>query len=175
MTRSAAGRCLATALLLLILPSCAANGLAFREDERLTILAPEDRALVRPPVTVEWTVRDFEVTGPTSTARVDAGYFGIFVDRAPPAPGRTPESLFRDDRSCRPADGCPDREYLADRDVYTTTKTTFTVERLRQLDPSNQRRRRVLHDVTIVLLDGRGRRIGEGAFPAEFQVIEGPT
>lgn len=167
-------RLAAAALLSAFLPACAANGLAFREDDRVTILRPADRALVRPPVIVEWEVRDFDVTGPTEAARPDAGYFGIFVDRAPPPPGRTPEWLFRDDTSCRPADGCPDKAYLADRDIYTTTEMRFTVSNLRKLDPSSKRRRRELHEATIVLLDGRGRRIGESAFPAEFQVIEGP-
>ncbi len=141
----------------------------------MTIFRPADRALLRAPITVDWRVRDFEVTGRTQNARPDAGYFGIFVDREPPPPGRTIEWLFRDDTSCRPSDGCPDREYLAERDMYTTTQTSFTVEDLRQLDPSIKRRRRVLHEVTIILLDGRGRRIGESAFPAEFQVVEGPT
>jgi hypothetical protein len=160
-------------LVLVVMPACATHGLAFREDNRVTIVRPADRALERPPITVEWRVHDFEVTGPTPTARPDAGYFAIFVDRAPQPAGRTVEWLFRDDNSCRPADGCPDQRYLADRDIYTTDETQFTIQNLRQIDPSNKRRRKELHEATIVLLDGRGRRIGESAFPAEFQVYEG--
>lgn len=166
---------LAAALLLVsVLPACAVQGLAFKEDDRVTITAPPDRALLRPPITVSWRVRDFEVTGPTAQARPDAGYFGIFVDRPPPPAGREPEWLFRDDGSCRPADGCPDPKYLAERDVYTTTETHLVVENLRRIDPSSKRRRRVLHEITIVLLDGHGRRIGESAYAAEFQVLETP-
>ena len=161
---------LATATLLAVaLSGCAINGLAFRVDDRLRILQPADREIVTLPVTINWEITDFEVTGPDGSEDPGSGYFGVFVDRAPQPPGETVEWFAKDDESCRPADGCPDEQYLADRGVYTTDKTEFVVKTLPP-PPSDQAARREFHEVTIVLLDGSGRRVGESAFTAEFEV-----
>lgn len=152
----------------LAVSACGFSGLSFVEDRRLDIVSPEERASVRLPVTVTWKVSDFEITGRTGTARRDAGYFGVFVDRAPPAPGRTLESLADDDRVCQATPGCPDEAYLAEHRAYATSDTQFTIEELP--DPTRGDDRREFHEVTIVLLDGKGERIGESAFSVEFQV-----
>ncbi len=149
--------------------ACGYNGLNFVQDERVEITAPLDRAKVSLPLTVSWSVRDFEVTGRQREARPDAGYFGVYVDRAPQPPGTTQDSLVRDDPSCRSNPNCPDADFLAQRDIHATEEMTFVIERLPQ--PSSEaQRRREFHEVTIVLLDGRGRRIGESAFVRQFEV-----
>jgi hypothetical protein len=155
--------------LVLLLSGCAVSGLSFRIDDRLQILRPADREEVSLPVTIEWDIDDFDVIEPDGSDDPGRGYFGVFVDRAPQPPGQTVEWFAKDDESCRPADGCPDEQYLADRGVYTTTETQFVVETLPP-PPSDQVARRELHEVTIVLFDGSGRRIGESAFTAEFEV-----
>jgi hypothetical protein len=155
--------------LVLALSGCAINGLSFRIDDRLQILRPADREAVSLPLTIEWDISDFEVTGPDGSDDPHRGYFGVFVDRAPQPPNETVEWFAKDDESCRPADGCPDEQYLADRGVHTTTDTEFVIETLPP-PPTDQADRRELHEVTIVLLDGSGRRIGESAFTAEFEV-----
>lgn len=153
-----------------LLSGCALRGLSFRIDDRLQILTPADREAVSLPVTVDWEISDFEVTGPDGTEDAESGYFGVFIDRAPQPPGETVEWFAKDDTSCRPADGCPDRQYLADRGVHTTDKTKFVVKNFPP-PPSGQAPRREFHEVTIVLLDGSGRRIGESAFTAQFEVL----
>lgn len=150
-----------------VLQACGIRGLNFVQDERVEIIAPEPRAEVTLPVTIRWKVEHFEVTGPTRRATADAGYFGVFVDRAPPGPGQTLESLAEDDPVCEATPDCPDEGYLAAHWAYTTNETSFTVERVPELTVD---RTREAHEVTVVLLDGRGRRIGESAFRAEFQV-----
>jgi hypothetical protein len=55
--------------------ACVSDGLAFRIDERVTIVAPEEREQVTLPLTIDWEVEDFD------------GTFAVFVDRAPIAPG----------------------------------------------------------------------------------------
>ena len=155
--------------LVVLLSGCALRGLSFRIDDRVQILSPEDREAVTLPVTIDWESTDFEVTGPDGTEQPDSGYFGVFIDRAPQPPGETVEWFAKDDLSCRPADDCPDRQYLADRGVHTTQKTEFVVKTFPP-PPSNQVARREFHEVTIVLLDGSGRRIGESAFTAQFEV-----
>jgi hypothetical protein len=64
---------------------------------------------------------------------------------------------------------CSNTDFLAQRDIHMTTGTTFVIERL-PLPSGDAERRREFHDVTIVLLDGRGERIGESAFVRQFEV-----
>lgn len=135
--------------------ACGLSGLSFVQDRRVHIVTPANRAAVTMPVTVTWTARDF------------AGTYAVFVDRTPQAPGRTLASLVDHEPGCRKADGCPDVAYLAARDIHTTTTGAFTVEHVR---PVGNKHSHPLHEVTIVLLDAGGRRIGESAFRVEFRV-----
>ena len=142
----------------LLTSGCAVRGIAFREDDRLSFVSPGDRDEVTLPVTVTWEVEDFDVP--------DDGSFAVFVDRAPQPPGKAIEWLARDDDSCRAADGCPDAAWFAERDVFPTTETSMTIERL----PARSDDRREFHEVTVVLLDAEGRRVGETGWTLEFQV-----
>jgi hypothetical protein len=151
------------------LSSCGVQGLNFRQDERLVITAPEDRAKVTLPVTVSWRVHDFTVTGNDGSSLTDAGYFGVYVDRAPQPPEQTQVWLVRDDPNCQGVVRCATRSYLAQLNVFSTSRQRFTVERL-PAPTTNAPRRREFHDVTIVLLNGRGQRIGESAFTLQFEI-----
>jgi hypothetical protein len=55
--------------------ACAPDGLAFRIDERVTIVEPEDEQKVQLPLTIDWDVEEFD------------GSFAVFVDRSPVGPG----------------------------------------------------------------------------------------
>jgi hypothetical protein len=85
----------------LALSGCGIHGLNFVQDSRVRIVSPHDNADVKVPFTVRWTVDDF------------AGSFGVFVDRAPPSPGKTLASLADGDTVCKATRGCPDEAYLA--------------------------------------------------------------
>lgn len=148
---------------------CGVNGLNFSQDERVTITAPGDRAKVELPVTVTWRVRDFTVSGKDGSQRPDAGYFGVYVDRAPQPPSRPQEWIARDDPNCQGIPTCPDEAFLAQLNVHSTTRLRFTIERLPE-PTSTATRRREFHEITIVLLNGRGERIGESAFTRQFEV-----
>ena len=149
------------------LSGCVPQGLAFKVDDRLTFQSPEDRATVKLPVTLDWGIRDFEITEPGGEPRKDAGYFAVFVDSSPMPPGEPLSWIARKDNSCRPADGCPDEEYLLARGIYTTTDTKLVLE---QLARSSDEDRRERHRATIVLLDASGTRIGESAFEIAFDI-----
>lgn len=151
------------------LAGCVPQGLAFKVDERLTFQSPEDRSTVRLPVTLDWEIRDFEITSPGGEPREDAGYFAVFIDSAPMPPGKPLRWIARKDNSCRPAEGCPDAEYLLARGIYTTTETELVLEQVPRTT-SDDRDRRERHRATIVLLDASGRRIGESAFEIAFDV-----
>lgn len=157
------------ALVVISLTSCGTSGLAFKTDERVKIVSPSDRAEVTLPLTVRWTVEDFQLTGPTKTAKPDAGYFGVFVDRAPQPPGERLSWIARDDQFCASSSGCPDEEYFAERGVYSTTERSFTIDVLPRTTPEESQRRE-FHELTLILLDGTGRRIGESSWFVQFQL-----
>ena len=151
----------------LLASGCSVHGLSFVQDDRLSLHTPSDGERVALPLRVTWSVKDFSVTGPTGHPTPGTGYFGVFVDRAPPAPGDTVESLVRNDKSCKALPGCPDATFLAHRGAWTTTDTEFVLDRLPDISTHDEHG---AHDVIVVLLDGSGRRIGEGAVHAEFRV-----
>ena len=166
------GRVAAAVALLLTTASCSTSGLQFSQDERIEFVAPRYREKVTLPMTVEWTVKDFNVSGPTSNARNDAGYFVVLLDVDPLPVGQTLRYYARDDRGCRPDSGCPDKKYLAERRIHPTTKTMFRIEQLPtapgiDLDSGD----RNLHEVTILLLDGLGTRTSESLWTQTFEVV----
>jgi hypothetical protein len=144
----------------LALAGCVPQGLAFRVDDRLTFVSPEDRSTVSLPVVIDWEVRD-----------VDVDSFAVFVDRAPMPPNETLRWLARKDTTCRADDGCPDQDYLSSRGVYTTTETELVLEQVPRTTDREDRKER--HRAVVVLLDSEGRRIGESAFEVAFDVERG--
>ena len=139
---------------------CGTSGLSFLQDDRVHIVTPSDRSDVSLPLAITWTVADFGV-GP------GAGSFGIVVDRTPPAPGETLASMFSGTDACRSEAECGDASFLAQRNVYTTQLTTLTFDRLPRGSSGDARNR---HEITIVLLDRDGRRVGEGAWAVQVDV-----
>ena len=143
--------------------------LSFRVDKRVHFVEPKDRALIQVPLTIRWTVRDFTVSGPNpGPTDKDVGYFAVFVDRAPIKPGQTLKAVAKDDPACMRDRSCPDANYLSLRQIYTTTTTSVTLPRVATLAGTNDKTQ--LHDVTVVLLDTSGRRIGESAWHLTFKL-----
>lgn len=158
MRRDAVRRIALLLAIVAVANGCAVRGVSFRQDDRLSFVAPDDRAEITLPVTVTWKVDDFDV--PTD------GSYAVFVDRAPQPPGKTLEWLARNDDSCRAGDGCPGAKWFNERDVFPTSKTSLKIERL----PARSDDRREFHEVTVVLVDRNGRRVGETGWTLEFQV-----
>jgi hypothetical protein len=156
---------LALVVVALALTACVPDGLAFVKDERLDIVTPDSLATVTTPVTIEWEVDDFRITGEDGSSSDDAGYFAVFVDRAPIPPGEDLAWLARDDRRCLETKGCPDSTYFSDRGAYSTRETSLTLKHLPDQDAYQGHER---HEVTVVLLDGTGHRIGESAWYVDF-------
>jgi hypothetical protein len=144
------------------------GALQFRQDKRLHFEAPESRAEVTTPVTIRWRMDDFRVAAqgsePPSTG---SGYFALFVDRSPIKPGQGLDAVAHGDSFCRVEDGCPDRRYLAQRQVYTTTDTSFVLRQVLPLASNNDDVQ--LHEVVVVLLDTSGHRIGESFWYRQFK------
>lgn len=164
MTRRGAGLGIVFATLVAVAPACGVSGLSFVKDNRVDIVRPEDRADVRLPVTVDWTVEDFAV-GPGK------GSFGVFVDRAPQKSGERLSWVFRGDDACKGSEGrsfCSSDDFLNERFVFETTDTAITLDRIP--DRTGDDRRREFHEVTVILMDEDGRRVGEGAWAVQFAI-----
>ena len=141
----------------------------FRTDDRVAFTSPKDRATVRPPVTISWTVHDFRIAAKGSEPPShDAGYFAVFVDRTPIRPGQTLDAVAKGDRFCEQDPKCPDASYLREHAVYTTTHTSLRLTQIRNIVGDNEKVQ--LHAVTVVLLDTAGRRIGESAWELDLRI-----
>ena len=157
-------RLVAAVALVISAAGCATRGLSFVTDDRVDIVTPKDRSEVALPFTVDWTARDVSI-GP------GVGQFGVFIDQAPPPPGKTAAWLFRGSAACKGDRGkalCATPEFLANQQVFQTTDTEFTVSSIRKLTGSDKRRE--FHEVTVVLLDPAGERVQESAWSVQVDV-----
>jgi hypothetical protein len=160
----------AVAIVAVLLAGCSffPSTASFRLDTRLTFVSPAQYAVVRLPVSLSWRMRDFTpLAFGQGTVSDHSGYFALFVDQTPIAPGQTMRAVAQGDSSCNPHLGCPNAQYLAEHEIYTTTATHFTLPQLAVIesDPSAVQ----LHTVTVVLMDSGGHRIGESAWTVSFK------
>jgi|SRR5690349_4077704 hypothetical protein len=136
--------------------------LSFRPDHRLSMESPEQEEQVHLPVTIKWSSKDFELK--------DGNQFGVFIDTSIPSPDDVARvRLCTRLAELPPAPGdfrgiCTDQR---DR-IFFTTKHSVTIK---CLEPFFNRGKRRMHDhkVTIVLLDGQKKRIGEAAAEVPFR------
>lgn len=165
-----------TALLViasLLAGACQLEGVDLRQDRRVEIVSPDEfRERVTLPVIIDWTVQDFEVTGPSPTSDDDSGYFLLLVDVDPQPPGEGLDYFARDDVECRQSESCPNEKYLAQKNIFTTSDTDFTIEHLGPAPGVDLMRGDAdVHEATIVLVDGMGQRIGEGSWTTTFELV----
>ena len=166
------GRGVTVAAAVVVLAGCGLTRLDevnFRVDDRLEFVGPEARSTVRAPLTVAWTMDDFRIAAEGSEPPSDeAGYFAIFVDQTPVKPGHTLADVAEGDDLCEGKPGCPDKTYLADHDVYTTTGTSIEIPAIPDITGSEEELQ--LHTITIVLMDSSGHRIGESAWQLDLRM-----
>jgi hypothetical protein len=159
------------ALLVASTAGCATSlhGLEFHNDNRMKIISPQENVLVRTPFTLRWTMKDFTVTGVgKGPVNNDTGYFAVFVDHSPVKPGQTLNAVNKNTPSCQHTTACTTRTYLAQEQVYTTTKDFLTVPLVADISGNNESTQ--YHTATVVLMDTAGRRISESAWSVEFRM-----
>jgi hypothetical protein len=130
-----------------------------RPDRRVTVTSPTDRATIELPFTLSWTVRDFDLGSDVDAG--DGGWFVVFIDGSLPRPGQSVIDLVRRDATCKADPKCPNERYLVTKGIFATTQTSLEITSLKR--PDGPKRRREFHDITIVMVDDEGRRIGENA------------
>lgn len=168
-------RVLAAVLAVGVLTSGCVNldEMEFVKDERLTFTAPDDYEQVEVPLTVTWTMEDFEVLprpekgAERSEPSKGEGYYAVFVDKAPVKPGHTLDDVGNGDTFCESDPRCPDKSYLNAKGVYTTRQPTITLD---VVAPLSSKERLQLHTLTVILLDSEGKRIGEYAWFTRFRL-----
>jgi hypothetical protein len=159
--RASAAACLATLLALgVALSGCTRSGLDFRSDDRLQIENLKDRSTIELPHRLEFsfdgTLGDGGIAG-----------FAVLVDWSPPPPGKSLASLLKDDPVCSGPAGCP-VGYLDQNRISVTTDTTFELDNVPV--GSDRQERRGYHELTIILVDAEGRRVGEASAYSRFRV-----
>jgi hypothetical protein len=142
--------------LLLAGSACRASGLAWREDRRLRIDAPGKNAVVTLPLEVRWHVRDL----PKSLQGRPYSY-ALFLDRFPQAPGKTLQQFDAGSKNLTQS-RVGIIEARESRHVFTTI-------------PPHDARQRDKHELTVILVDENGRRVGETAGFLTFRVAQGGT
>jgi hypothetical protein len=126
--------------------SSACGQYLFQQSDRLEIVQPKIYSTVREPLTLAWRAHDFQAPRD--------GSFVVFVDRDPMPPGESLDYFARDDRE----------------GIHVLDATTLSLGVLTQrvgVDPAERNH----HDVTVVLVDRSGRRVGEYAGFTEFTVV----
>ena len=170
--RAAAGAFVSIALTVGLSSGCGiadAKGLNFRVDDRLHFESPKDRSSVHLPLTIRWRMSDFDVaeqgSAPPSSS---AGYFAVFVDRAPIRPGQTLKAVCKSDPFVRGDRNCPTASYLTAKQIFQTTEDELTLQNVQNI-PGNKDKKQ-LHTFVVVLMDTAGRRIGESAWELDLRL-----
>jgi hypothetical protein len=133
---------------------CRFSGFAFVRAESIHFVSPGPYSAVGSPITVAWRADPGLHFGqPSGPVR-----YGIFVDRAPMAPGGSLRGMFSRDKTCTGDPTCPTELYLEQHDIYLTSATSVTIT---NLVPHNGGK---LHSIIIVLINSAGRRMGEASY-----------
>jgi len=132
----------------------------FRKDPQLQVLEPKSNAFIDLPVTLRWRGTDLP----------NGAQYVVLVDHAPMRPGQGLLALV--DRRCKNTPStCPDQNYWDGHYIYFTRTDHLVLEALPDLRRQNRTNALDAHNVTIVLIDRTGHRIGEGFYAVEFNVL----
>jgi hypothetical protein len=172
MVRMRGGHLVVLGLVIALTSACATSlsGLDFRTDKRLSFVEPHSRQQVALPVHLVWTIKDFTpVAAGSQPPSKAAGYFAIFVDTTPIKPGQSMRAVAHGDPTCENNPRCPGRGYLAARQIYTTSATSYALHNVLPLTNDDQHVQ--LHAAVIVLMDTNGDRIGESSWEIDFRTV----
>lgn len=142
---------------ILVTSSGCRDGLAFREDGRLSITEPADRDVVPVPFELAWAARDL----PADVR------FAVVIDGPPPPAGEHLQWFARHDVRCQRSPACPDDEYLRGLHVHVTAEAALTVTSVPRPRLDGERR---LHELTVIAIDREGRRLGETSAAVTVEV-----
>ena len=150
-------RTIVAGIALMALSGCGGISSSMTADHSVEIVQPTPMEVVEAPLEMRWT------------GDLPAGQsFGVFLDRAPIAPGRSLSDVFDDE--CDAAADCPDQDYLAARGIFVVNDNELAVPVLTPRGGVDGAPALEVHRATIVALDDTGTRRGEVAWTVEFRV-----
>ena len=135
----------------------------FSSDRRVDITQPSAEAKATLPVRVRWEAKDFALSG--------GNHFGVFVDRVPIGPKRSVRLRICTEGEKLPPQIGAFRKICKDdrKTVFITSRPTITLTCF-EARFNVPKRTRNTHTVSVVLLDGNDRRVGEAFDSVKFEV-----
>jgi hypothetical protein len=155
----------AVAAVALLTSSCAASGLAFRQDDGVRITSPRELQQVDPPFLMQWATRL-----PRNTR------YAVFIDQVPMPPGQSLRQ-YADDK-CQGTDSCPGAtaesltSWLEQIGIYRTDAPRLRVNFVICKNESTEQATRDIHQAVLVLLGPDGERTGAAAWSVDFRVAQ---
>jgi len=134
---------------------CSSQAMLFIKDTRVHIVQPTENSRHSLPLHLQWTGNN-----------VAGARYALFFDSPPVRPGQSLLSLVDKQDPCRADNSCLGSSSLTDKYVFVTKATHLDVDLL----PDRRKSHSSLDDhlLTIVMVDGAGRRIGEAAYLRTF-------
>jgi hypothetical protein len=146
-------RLVAVLVLAALVTGCRASGFELVRTTEVRFISPHPNSAVSAPVTVSWAaspgLRFGQPGGPVR--------YGVFVDRAPMAPGGSLRGLFRHHTLCSDP-SCLSLAFLEENGVYLTSADSVTITNLIPKHGGG------LHSIMLVLINASGHRIGESSY-----------
>jgi hypothetical protein len=134
-------------------------------DSRVTIVSPAELAIVQTPVELRWTT-----SGSAAGTR-----YAVFVDVRPMRPDQSLRALVPSGDPCRRIPGCPDVSWLAARGIFITSADHVEIPALPTLGGVVGAMNPVVHQVSVVPIDGSGHRIGERIYTVDLRAFAAPV
>jgi hypothetical protein len=148
----------AVVVALVALAGCSTQGLALEQPDRVHNLRPAMFSTTSAPSTVSWDAPSLP----------DGQRYLVLVDQQPMPPGGTIRSLTDD--VCRRTPHCPDQTYLKQHYLYLARGNRARVQSFPLGSPFPVDDLADWHQVTVVVVDRHGRRVGEDAWMTRFAV-----
>ena len=136
---------------------------SFKADHRLSFVDPDQEDDVHIPVRLDWKVKDFPLT--------EGHRFAVFVDKAPVGPNRTVRIRLCTEGEKLPPQIGSDRTICKDETqrVYLAGRPSLVLDCFQPRFDVPERLRNT-HTATVILIDGRDRRVGQAAATVRFHV-----
>ena len=139
---------------------------SFKADHRLSFESPDQEDEVHIPVELEWKVKDFPLE--------NGNRFAVFIDKPPVGPKRTVRIRLCTEGEKLPPQPGSDRRKICEDDLKRIYFSSTTSLSIKCFDPrfDAPKRERDTHTATVVLVDGKDRRVGQAATTVRFRVDE---
>lgn len=147
------------AVLSMLVTGCRTTGMTFSKSDSLKMLAPSTASRVSLPLTVRWTAGAADAP--------PGSRFAAFLDRGTVSPGEAVTSVLTEECAKQPKT-CNQSQLLAEAGVFLTTTPSLLLRTL-PTKLTHGTTGQEIHTLTVVVVDGSGKRRGEEFIRTEFE------